>query len=61
MQPGRLRLDLLWDRSRSWLCFCFDADFLAGGRTLVASYYRGVDEDGGAIRGCAKLAGFVPL
>ena len=49
MQPGRLLFDLRWDRSRSSLCFGFDDALLVDGGTLVASYRRGVDVDGGTI------------
>ena len=50
VRPGRLQFDLRWDRPRSLLCFGFGDDCSVDGGTLIASYYRGVDEDGDAIR-----------
>ena len=47
--PGRLHFGLGRDRPHFWLCFGFDATFLADGGALVASYYRGDEGDGGTI------------
>ena len=37
-RSDRLRLDLRWHQSRSWLCFAAGDDFLVDGGTLVNSF-----------------------